>query len=169
MVPSRIIEVTIHVIRERVGGELVLLTVEEIRIGVFFTGVSSGSEQTGVAFTPVKEIPVAACCPTSAERMPDAGKITRKGLEEVLAYGLCSNPIKSFNFPSSPPRVSPGKSPGAGHAYGNGRIQCRVDIMVFPIFAWIRSTSIINHMMSNLLGHLRPYQTSHQQKSHLKG
>ncbi len=48
-----------------------------------------------MAFTPAGEIPEAVCCPKSAARMPDAGKLTQKSIEELLAYAMSSNVLKS--------------------------------------------------------------------------
>jgi len=90
-----ILEETVQLIRERVGGRLASLVIEEFRIGVFFTRVRLESGHSGVAFTPVREIPEAVCCPSSGARIPDAGNLTRKGMEEFLAYALSPNPIKS--------------------------------------------------------------------------
>lgn len=90
-----ILEETIQLIRERMGGRLASLAIEECRVGVFFTGVRLESGHAGVAFTPVREMPEAVCCPSSAARMPDAGKLTRKDIDECLAYAMSSNPIKS--------------------------------------------------------------------------
>ncbi len=90
-----ILEETIQLIRERMGGRLASLAIEECRVGVFFTGVRLESGHAGVAFTPVREMPEAVCCPSSAARMPDAGNLTHKGMEEFLAYALSPNPIKS--------------------------------------------------------------------------
>ncbi|MFQ5842370.1 MAG: Rossmann-like domain-containing protein [Thermodesulfobacteriota bacterium] len=90
-----ILEETIHLIRGRMGGRLASLAIEEFRVGVFFTGVRLESGHAGVAFTPVREIPEAVCCPSSAARMPDAGSLTGKGIEELLAYAMSPNPIKS--------------------------------------------------------------------------
>lgn len=90
-----ILEETIQLIRERMVGRLASLAIEELRVGIFFTGVKLESGHAGVAFTPIGEIPEAVCCPSSAARMPDAGKLTRKDIDELLAYAMSPNPIKS--------------------------------------------------------------------------
>jgi len=69
--------------------------VDDLVIGVFFTGVKISSGHAGVAFTPIGEIPEAVCCPTTAARMPQAGKLERKSLSEILPYALDANVLKS--------------------------------------------------------------------------
>jgi len=69
--------------------------VEDLVIGVFFTGVKLSSGHAGVAFTPIGEIPEAVCCPTTAARMPQAGRLERKPLSEILPYALDANVLKS--------------------------------------------------------------------------
>jgi uncharacterized protein (DUF4213/DUF364 family) len=69
--------------------------VDDLVIGVFFTGVKLSSGHAGVAFTPIGEIPEAVCCPTTAARMPQAGKLERKPLSEILPYSLDANVLKS--------------------------------------------------------------------------
>ncbi len=84
-----------HLIRERMVGRLASLAIEEFRVGIFFTGVRLESGHAGVAFTPIGEIPEAVCCPSSAARMPDAGKLARKSIDELIAYAMSPNLIKS--------------------------------------------------------------------------
>ncbi|UCD71944.1 MAG: DUF364 domain-containing protein [Syntrophobacterales bacterium] len=95
MAKRAILEETVQIMRDRMRRELTSLAVEELRIGVFFTGVRLKSGHGGVAFTPIREIPEAVCCPTSAARMPDAGNLTRKNIDELLGYAMSPNPIKS--------------------------------------------------------------------------
>ncbi len=95
MAQRGILEETVQLIRKRMGGQLTSLAVEECRVGVFFTGVRLESGHAGVAFTPVREIPEAVCCPSSAARMPDAGNLIRKDIHELLAYAMSLSPVKS--------------------------------------------------------------------------
>jgi len=69
--------------------------VDDLVIGVFFTGVKLSSGHAGVAFTPIGEIPEAVCCPTTSARMPQAGKLEKKPLSEILPYSLDANVLKS--------------------------------------------------------------------------
>lgn len=94
MQQGEIVGETIQLVRERMGRRLTSLVVEELRIGVFFTGVKLESGHAGLAFTPIREIPEAVCCPSSAARMPDAGKLATKDIDELLSYAKSPNPIK---------------------------------------------------------------------------
>jgi len=69
--------------------------IEDLVIGIFFTGVKLSTGHSGVAFTPIGEIPEAVCCPTTAARMPQAGELDGKPAFEVLAYSLDQNVLKS--------------------------------------------------------------------------
>ena len=46
------------------------ITVERAAFGLFFSGVKLSTGHGGLCFTPVKEIPEAVCCPSSAKAMP---------------------------------------------------------------------------------------------------
>jgi uncharacterized protein (DUF4213/DUF364 family) len=89
------LEETVRLIREQTDGRRDSLTVAGVRIGIFFTGVKLNSGHAGVAFTPIGEIPEAVCCPKSAARMPDAGRLTQRPIDEILAYASNSNVLKS--------------------------------------------------------------------------
>jgi uncharacterized protein (DUF4213/DUF364 family) len=52
--------------------------VERVVIGLFFTGVKLSNGSGGICFTPIKEIPEAVCCPSSASAMPSSGKLKGK-------------------------------------------------------------------------------------------
>jgi len=69
--------------------------IEDLVIGVFFTGVKLSTGHSGVAFTPIGEIPEAVCCPTTAARMPQAGELGGKPAFEILSYSLDKNVLKS--------------------------------------------------------------------------
>lgn len=56
-------------------------TVKRIVVGIFFTGVKLSTGTGGLCFTPVKDVPEAVCCPSSAGRIRDPGKI--KGARAV--------------------------------------------------------------------------------------
>jgi uncharacterized protein (DUF4213/DUF364 family) len=70
------------------------VTVEGVRIGVFYTAVKLDSGQAGVAFTPIREIPEAVCCPRSASRMPAAGQLASQSAWELARYALTESPLK---------------------------------------------------------------------------
>ncbi len=67
---------------------------EKVAIGVFYTAVELDTGQAGVAFTPVREIPEAVCCPRSASRMPAAGRLAGQSAWELLDYTLDDSPLK---------------------------------------------------------------------------
>jgi len=81
---TSVIAETIEIIKEKSPSPLKEIRVEDLVIGVFFTGVKLSSGQGGCAFTPVGEIPEAVCCPTSAARMPQAGALEGRGVSQIL-------------------------------------------------------------------------------------
>lgn len=92
---SSVIAETIDLIREKAPAPLQEVQVEDLVIGVFFTGVKLSTGHSGCAFTPVGEIPEAVCCPTSAARMPSAGHLEGKSVSDILTYALDPNVLKS--------------------------------------------------------------------------
>jgi uncharacterized protein (DUF4213/DUF364 family) len=90
-----VIDETIEIIKEKSPLPLKEIRVEDLVIGVFFTGVKLSSAHGGCAFTPVGEIPEAVCCPTSAARMPQAGALEGRPVSEILNYALDTNVLKS--------------------------------------------------------------------------
>ena len=75
------------------GLEGVALAVEDVRIGVFYTGVRLASGHAGVAFTP-RDMPDAVCCPRTAAEMPAAGKMQGASAWELAAYARADSPLK---------------------------------------------------------------------------
>ncbi|MBM2832532.1 MAG: hypothetical protein HW414_1584 [Dehalococcoidia bacterium] len=59
------------------------LTVEEVRIGVFYTAVKLSDGHAGVAFTPRDQADT-VCCPRSAGRMPASGKLKGSSIWKLL-------------------------------------------------------------------------------------
>jgi uncharacterized protein (DUF4213/DUF364 family) len=78
-----IIEETCAQIRGILGANLEKITVERPVFGLFFSGVKLSDGSGGLCFTPVKELPEAVCCPSSAKAMPLSGKLRGRS---VLAY-----------------------------------------------------------------------------------
>jgi len=70
-----ILRETLAAIREVLGPELDGITVERAVIGLFFTGVKLNNGIAGACATPIKTIPEAVCCPSSAMAMPFPGKL----------------------------------------------------------------------------------------------
>jgi uncharacterized protein (DUF4213/DUF364 family) len=71
-------------------------TVDRVAIGVFYTAVKLDTGQAGVAFTPVREIPEAVCCPRSASRMPAAGKLAGQSAWGLLADARDASPLNAL-------------------------------------------------------------------------
>lgn len=92
---SSVISETIEIIIEKSPTPLENLWVDDLVIGIFFTGVKLSTGHAGVAFTPIGEIPEAVCCPTSAARMPQAGSLEGNPVSEIIRYSLDSNVLKS--------------------------------------------------------------------------
>jgi uncharacterized protein (DUF4213/DUF364 family) len=90
-----VIAETIDIVVEKAQGALEKTFVDDVVIGVFFTGVKLSTGHAGVAFTPVGEMPEAVCCPTSAARMPAAGSLGKTPVLEILPYALDRNVLKS--------------------------------------------------------------------------
>jgi len=86
---------TIDIVIEKSHGTLEKISVDDVVIGVFFTGVKLSTGHAGVAFTPIGEMPEAVCCPTSAARMPAAGSLEKAPVLEILPYALDRNVLKS--------------------------------------------------------------------------
>src|SRR5215471_1592036 len=70
-----ILKETIGAITAILGRELAGITVERAVIGLFFTGVKLSNGIAGACATPIKTIPEAVCCPSSAMAMPFPGKL----------------------------------------------------------------------------------------------
>src|SRR5690606_13615829 len=69
---------------EILGDDLEELTVERAVLGLFFTGVKLSDGHGGLCFTPIKEIPEAVCCPSSARAMPLSGRLGGRSAREYL-------------------------------------------------------------------------------------
>jgi uncharacterized protein len=75
---------TIAEIEDILAGDLDLIRVERVAIGLFFTGVKLDSGSAGACATPVRSIPEAVCCPSSAKAMPFPGKLRGRLAKELL-------------------------------------------------------------------------------------
>ncbi len=78
-----ILEESVAEVRRLLGTEWDQITVERAVLGLFFSGVKLSNGQGGLCFTPIKEIPEAVCCPSSAKAMPLSGKLAGR---PVAAY-----------------------------------------------------------------------------------
>lgn len=69
---------------DRLGAEADALILERAVIGVFFTGVKLSNGAGGLCATPIKSVPEAVCCPSSAKAMPTPGKIAGRSAIHML-------------------------------------------------------------------------------------
>ncbi len=85
-----ILDEAAQLVKQKLGRVYDDLTIERSVIGLFFTGVQLSNGAGGVSFTPIKEIPEAVCCPSSAGRIFDPAKIP--GMKVVNALSALSSP-----------------------------------------------------------------------------
>jgi uncharacterized protein (DUF4213/DUF364 family) len=69
------------------------LTVEEVRVGVFYTAVQLSTGHVGVAFTP-RGLVDTVCCPRSAASAPPAGRMAGRDVWELVAYATSPVPLR---------------------------------------------------------------------------
>lgn len=81
---TNILNETIEIVRNELGDGLGDILVERAVVGLFFTGVKLSTGHAGTSATPVKEIPEAVCCPTSALAMPFPGKLRGRHADSLL-------------------------------------------------------------------------------------
>jgi uncharacterized protein (DUF4213/DUF364 family) len=75
---------TIAGIEEILAGDLDQICVERAVIGLFFTGVKLNTGAAGACATPLRSIPEAVCCPSSAMAMPFPGKLRGRPARDLL-------------------------------------------------------------------------------------
>ena len=76
------------------GRELDEITVERVVVGLFFTGVKLSNGSTGSCATPIKTIPEAVCCPSSAMAMPFPGKLAGRTAADLAREALSGHGIR---------------------------------------------------------------------------
>ncbi|MEM1485087.1 DUF364 domain-containing protein [Oscillospiraceae bacterium PP1C4] len=81
---NTILRDTVSQVEKILGSRMDSLTVERAVLGLFFSGVKLSDGHGGLCFTPVKEIPQAVCCPSSAKAMPLSGKLTGRPVRDYL-------------------------------------------------------------------------------------
>src|SRR6516165_6262847 len=89
-----ILRETLAVISDILGPERDGLTVERAVIGLFFTGVKLSNGIAGACATPIKTIPEAVCCPTSAMAMPFPGKLHGRPALDLAKEALGDHGIR---------------------------------------------------------------------------
>jgi len=85
---------TIATIATILGPELDEITVERAVVGLFFTGVKLGNGIAGASATPIKSIPEAVCCPSSAMAMPFPGKLRGRRAADLARDALSGHGIR---------------------------------------------------------------------------
>lgn len=63
------------------------LTVDDVRVGVFYTAAQISGGHVGVAFTP-RGLTDAACCPQSTAEAPLAGRLAGRSAWSIAEYAL---------------------------------------------------------------------------------
>ncbi|MGB3393471.1 MAG: DUF364 domain-containing protein [Stenotrophomonas sp.] len=69
---------------QRLGDDARSLRIERAVLGIFFTGAKLDNGVGGLCATPVKSVPEAVCCPSSARAMPVPGKIRGRLAAQLL-------------------------------------------------------------------------------------
>lgn len=72
-------------IEEVLGGELDDIVIERAVFGLFFSGVKLSTGHGGLCFTPIKAMPEAVCCPSSAKVMPLSGRLAGRSARAYLS------------------------------------------------------------------------------------
>lgn len=72
-------------LRRILGSDAEGIVVERVVIGLFFTGVKLSSGTAGACATPLRMIPEAVCCPSSAMAMPFPGKLRGRQALDLVA------------------------------------------------------------------------------------
>jgi len=91
---NSILTETIEHVNRILGKEMKHLTVERAVFGLFFSGVKLSDGNGGLCFTPIKEIPEAVCCPSSAKAMPLSGKLAGRSVNTYLNDIFGSNILR---------------------------------------------------------------------------
>ena len=85
---------TRDLIIERLGSRLDDICIDRAVFGLFYSGVKLSTQHGGLCFTPVKEIPEAVCCPSSAKAMPLSGKLCGRSAAQYLEDVSNENVLK---------------------------------------------------------------------------
>jgi uncharacterized protein (DUF4213/DUF364 family) len=92
--PSGILSETVAAVTDTLGSELDEIAVERAVIGLFFTGVKLTTGHAGACATPIKSIPEAVCCPSSAMAMPFPGKMKGKPARDAIKEAFSDHGIR---------------------------------------------------------------------------
>lgn len=84
--PDQILIETISLLKQRLPESFSNVILENVGVGVFFTGVKLSNGYGGICFTPVDQIPEAVCCATAASAMPYCGELIGVSLDDIFKY-----------------------------------------------------------------------------------
>jgi uncharacterized protein (DUF4213/DUF364 family) len=84
---------TLGAIRDKACGKEPV-TIERVVLGLFFTGVKLSNGYGGVCYTPIKTIPEAVCCPSSARAMPAPGRLRGRHAVQFAEEALSGSPLQ---------------------------------------------------------------------------
>jgi uncharacterized protein (DUF4213/DUF364 family) len=93
-VQNPILAETIAAVTDILGPELDEIAVERAVIGLFFTGVKLTTGHAGACATPIKSIPEAVCCTSSAMAMPFPGKMKGKPARDAIREAFSDHGIR---------------------------------------------------------------------------
>jgi uncharacterized protein len=85
---------TIAAVDAILGPERDTIKVERVVVGLFFTGVKLSNGVAGACATPIKTIPEAVCCPSSAMAMPFPGKLAGRAAADLARDALSGHGIR---------------------------------------------------------------------------
>ncbi|HUC12112.1 MAG TPA: DUF364 domain-containing protein [Stellaceae bacterium] len=91
---NSILSETIAAIGTMLGPDLDDITIERVVVGLFFTGVKLDNGIAGACATPIKTIPEAVCCPSSAMAMPFPGKLRGRRAADLAREALSGHGIR---------------------------------------------------------------------------
>src|SRR5262245_51587004 len=91
---NSILDETIAKIGTILGPEGNEITIDRAVVGLFFTGVKLSNGATGTSATPIKSIPEAVCCPSSAMAMPFPGKLRGRRAADLAREALSGHGIR---------------------------------------------------------------------------
>lgn len=89
-----ILSETIAAIGAILGSDLDDIAVERVVVGLFFTGVKLSNGLAGACATPIKTIPEAVCCPSSAMAMPSPGKLRGRPAADLAREAVAGHGIR---------------------------------------------------------------------------
>lgn len=90
-----ILEEAAQIVRHALGREFDDITVQRVVIGIFFTGVKLSTGAGGMCYTPIKEIPQAVCCPSSAGTIFNPMKVEGMPVWDILPALTSREPMKA--------------------------------------------------------------------------